>query len=50
MTHRYNAESEGDTKYEAGSEGSLLVLLNLSLTQEMKNEGVAREVIARCQV
>ena len=47
---RYNTKTEGDNQYEAGSEGSLLVLLNLSLTQEMKDEGVAREFIARCQV
>jgi len=46
---RYNAESKGDQEYEAGSEGSLLVLLNMSLTQEMKDEGCAREFIARCQ-
>ena len=26
-----------------------MVLLNMSLTQEMKDEGVAREFIARCQ-
>ena len=47
---RYNTKTEGDNQYEAGSEGSLLVLLNLSLTQQMKDEGVAREFIARCQV
>lgn len=36
-------------KYEADSVGSLLVLLNISLTQEMKDEGVSREVINRIQ-
>ena len=40
---------QGDIKYEADSEGSLLVLLNISLTQEMKDEGVSREVINRIQ-
>jgi len=36
-------------KYEADSEGSLLVLLNISLSQDMIDEGVSREVVNRVQ-
>jgi isoleucyl-tRNA synthetase len=40
---------KGTVKYEADSEGSLLVLLNISLSQDMIDEGVSREVVNRVQ-
>lgn len=46
---QFNAKSEGTVKYEADSEGSLLVLLNISLSQDMIDEGVSREVVNRVQ-
>ena len=49
FSSKINLKFKGDVKYEADSEGSLLVLLNMSLTQEMKDEGVSREVVNRIQ-
>lgn len=41
--------STQDVNYEAHSEGSLLILLDITYDEELNNEGIARELINRVQ-
>jgi len=45
----YSVDSSLSSQYHAHADGQLLVLLNVTPSQEMLDEGVAREVISKIQ-
>ena len=52
IKYKFSSEGlEGDLseKYEADSSGGILVLLNVLMTEDMKDEGTAREIVNRVQ-